>query len=78
LPDTATLVQLIKDEKLKVFGELGLQYFGKVLTDPMFEPYLSICERYNIPIALHTGISFPNTPIYVAPNSELISAIPNL
>jgi predicted TIM-barrel fold metal-dependent hydrolase len=62
IPDTATFVQMIKDGKLKVFGELGLQYFGKVLTDPIFEPYLSICEKYNIPISLHTGISFPNTP----------------
>jgi len=67
LPDTATFVGMIKDRKIKVFGELGLQYFGKVLTDSMFDPYLSICERFNIPVALHTGISFPNTPYTCCP-----------
>jgi predicted TIM-barrel fold metal-dependent hydrolase len=78
LPDTATFVQMIKDGNLKVFGELGLQYFGKVLTDPMFEPYLSICERYNIPIALHTGISFPNTPYTCCPKFRTYFGNPQL
>jgi len=67
LPDTTTFVEMIKEGKIKVFGELGLQYFGKVLTDSMFDPYLSICERFNIPVALHTGISFPNTPYTCCP-----------
>ena len=67
LPDTTILVRSIKEGKLKVFGELGLVYFGKVLSDPLFEPYLSICERFNIPLALHTGISFPNTPYTCCP-----------
>ena len=78
LPDTATFVQLIKDGNLEVFGELGLQYFGKVLTDPMFEPYLSICERYNVPIALHTGMSFPNTPYTCCPKFRTYFGNPQL
>jgi len=78
LPDTTTFVQLIKDGKLKVFGELGLQYFGKILTDPMFGPYLSICEKYNIPISLHTGISFPNTPYICCPQFRTSFGNPQL
>lgn len=30
-------------------------YDGYTLSDPEFEPYLDICERYNIPVAVHTG-----------------------
>jgi hypothetical protein len=67
LPDTATFAQSIREGKIKVFGELDLQYIGKTLADPVFEPYLSICERFDIPIALHTGISFPNTPYICCP-----------
>ena len=78
LPDTTTFVRMIKDGKLKVFGELGLQYFGKVLTDPMFEPYLSICEKYNIPVSLHTGISFPNTPYVCCPKFRTSFGNPQL
>jgi predicted TIM-barrel fold metal-dependent hydrolase len=78
LPDTATFVQMIKDKKVKVLGELGLQYFGKVLTDAMFEPYLSICERFNIPVALHTGISFPNTPYTCCPQFRTYFGNPQL
>jgi len=78
LPDTTTFVRMIKDGKLKIFGELGLVYFGKVLTDPMFEPYLSICERYDIPISLHTGISFPNTPYICCPQFRTSFGNPQL
>jgi hypothetical protein len=78
LPDTTTFTQMIKDGKVEVFGELDLQYFGKVLTDPMLEPYLSICERFNIPVALHTGMSFPNTPYTCCPRFRTYFGNPQL
>jgi len=78
LPDTSAFIQTIKDGKLKVFGELGLVYFGKTLNDPMFEPYLSICERFNIPVSLHTGISFPNTPYECCPKFRTYLGNPQL
>lgn len=53
--DTTAFKQLIETGQLKVFGEIGAVYDGKTLSDPEFEPYLSICERYNIPVAVHTG-----------------------
>ncbi|PJJ61010.1 amidohydrolase family protein [Hymenobacter chitinivorans] len=59
LPDTATFRRLFAEGQFRVFGELGLQYEGKTLTDPALEPYLAICERRGIPVALHTGLGFP-------------------
>ena len=67
LTDTASFIRLITDKKIRVFGELALQYEGKTLADPMLEPYLSICERMGIPVALHTGIAAPNTPYTCCP-----------
>jgi predicted TIM-barrel fold metal-dependent hydrolase len=67
LPDTAAFVRYIKEKKLSVFGELALQYYGKTLADPEFEPYLAICERLGIPVALHTGLAPPGTPYNCCP-----------
>lgn len=67
LPDTASFVRYIKEKKLSVFGELALQYYGKTLADPEFEPYLAICERLSIPVALHTGLAPPGTPYNCCP-----------
>ncbi len=67
LPDTASFVRYIKEKKISVFGELALQYYGKTLADPELEPYLGICERLSIPVALHTGLAPPNTPYNCCP-----------
>ncbi|MDX1701724.1 MAG: amidohydrolase family protein, partial [Melioribacteraceae bacterium] len=55
--------KLIKDGKIKVFGEIGSTYFGKTLNDPIFEPYLSLCEELKIPVAYHSG-GFPPMATY--------------
>ena len=62
LPDTATFRKLAIGKKFIAFGELGLQYEGKTLADPEFDPYLAICEQTGIPVLLHTGEAAPNTP----------------
>lgn len=67
LPDTASFAQMIREKKFFAFGELALQYEGKLLTDPEFEPYLSICERMEIPVGLHTGLGAPNSPYTCCP-----------
>jgi predicted TIM-barrel fold metal-dependent hydrolase len=67
LPDTASFIRYFQEKKFIVFGELGLQYEGKTLGDPELEPYLAICERMGIPVALHTGMSFPNTTYTCCP-----------
>jgi len=82
LPDTASFIQFFNEKKFSVFGELALPYIGKTLADPEFEPYLKICERMGIPVALHTGMAFPNTPYTCCPefrtrfgNPQLIEEI---
>jgi uncharacterized protein len=67
LPDTASFIRYFKEKRFSVFGELALQYEGKTLADPELEPYLAICERMGIPVALHTGMSFPNTTYTCCP-----------
>jgi uncharacterized protein len=59
--------QLIKDGKLKVFGEVSGPYYGRTLNDPIYAPYLKICEQYNIPVAYHTGGGPPMTPYGCCP-----------
>ena len=53
--DTAGFRQQIESGQIKVFGEIGAVYGGYTLSDPEFEPYLKLCEQYDIPVAVHTG-----------------------
>jgi hypothetical protein len=46
--------------KIKVFGEVMAVYKGKTLADSIYQPYLTICEKYGIPVAYHSGGSFPD------------------
>ncbi len=69
--DTLTFKKLIESGRLKVFGEIGAIYAGRTLSDPEFEPYLSICERYNIPVAIHTGGGPPGITYRCCPNFRL-------
>src|SRR5215203_2500432 len=52
--------EYIKNGKIKVFGEVMAVYKGKKLTDSLYQPYLRICEKYGVPVAFHSGGSFPN------------------
>jgi uncharacterized protein len=46
---------LVKAGRIEVFGELGCIYGGNTLSDPGWQPYLKICEQYDIPVCVHTG-----------------------
>ena len=76
LPDTSTFKKDIEEKKFIVFGELGLQYEGKTLDDPAFEPYLAICERFGIPVSVHTGEAAPSTPYTCCPNFTIDAGRP--
>ncbi|WP_295673578.1 amidohydrolase family protein [uncultured Mucilaginibacter sp.] len=76
LPDTDTFKKLIREKKFAVFGELGLQYEGKTLDQPEYEPYIAICERFGIPIAIHMGLGPPETPYHGFPNFTVASGNP--
>lgn len=60
LIDINQFESLVKSGKIKVFGEIMAVYKGTTLADPIYQPYLKICEQYDIPVAVHTGGSGPN------------------
>ena len=53
--DRVKLVPLRRDLKIEVFGEIAPYYSGTTLRDSAWQPYLRICEKYDIPVAVHTG-----------------------
>ncbi len=63
--------QLIQDGKIKVFGEVSGVYYGRTLNDTIYAPYLKICEKYDIPVAYHTGGGPPETPFHGFPKFRL-------
>src|SRR5688572_7174528 len=52
--------EYVRSGKIKVFGEVMAVYKGRTLADPLYQPYLAICEKYGVPVAYHSGGSFPN------------------
>ncbi len=76
LPDTTLFKKLFQERRFFIFGELGLQYEGKTLSEPAFEPYLSICERLGIPVAVHTGEAAPETPYNCCPDFTIDAGRP--
>lgn len=55
LPPIDKFEQLLRTGQVQVFGELGTVYHGKTLADPTFTPYLALCEKYDVPVAYHSG-----------------------
>jgi uncharacterized protein len=70
--------QLIKAGKLKVFGEICAVYNGHTLNDSIYAPYLQLCEKYDIPVAYHTGGGPPMTPFHGRPNFRIALGNPLL
>ncbi|GAA4937795.1 hypothetical protein GCM10023314_07980 [Algibacter agarivorans] len=63
--------EYVKSGKIKVFGEVMAVYKGKTLTDPIYQPYLAICEKYGVPVGYHSGGSFPNAQQLGWPNYRI-------
>jgi predicted TIM-barrel fold metal-dependent hydrolase len=61
LPDLAVLRKGFADKRFRVLGEVTAQYAGTTLSDPRYDPYLSLAEEFDIPVALHTGSMPPGT-----------------
>lgn len=55
LPPLDTLRKAFGEGRIKVLGELTSQYAGLPLGDPKYDPYLSLAEEFDVPVALHTG-----------------------
>lgn len=75
--DDEELISIDKFEKLviagkiKVFGEITGVYLGRTLNDTIYAPYLQLCEKYEIPVAYHTGGGPPMTPYTCCPKFRL-------
>ena len=61
LPPVPVLRDAFTSGKLRVLGEVTAQYAGRSLSDPIYDPYLALCEELDIPVALHTGMGPPGT-----------------
>jgi len=62
LPDLAALRAEIQKGRVRVLGELALQYRGMAPNDPRLEPYYALAEELDIPVGIHTGSGPPGTP----------------
>jgi predicted TIM-barrel fold metal-dependent hydrolase len=69
--DTTRFEKLVKSGKVQVFGEIGAYYAGTSLNDSTWQPYLKICERYDIPVAVHTGGGDPGGVYTWSPKARL-------
>ena len=70
--------EMIKTGKIKVFGEILGVYMGRTLNDPIYDPYLEICQEYGIPVAYHTGGGPPMTPYTCCPDFRISKGDPLL
>lgn len=69
MPDTNWLKRAIERGKIKVIGEVYVQYDGIAPDSSVLEPYYSIAERYDIPFGIHIGpgpqgAAYKGTPKY--------------
>jgi predicted TIM-barrel fold metal-dependent hydrolase len=78
LPDIEILRREFESGRVRVLGELGLSYLGLTPNDPKLEPYLALAERFDIPVALHTGAGPPRAPYEGAPKSRVALGNPLL
>ena len=61
LPPLDVLRKAFAEGRIKVLGEVTSQYAGLPLGDPKYDPYLSLAEEFDVPVALHTGSMPPGT-----------------
>lgn len=76
--DSVKFEQRVKEKKIEVFGEVGAFYGGTTLSDSIWQPYLRICEKYDIPVAVHTGGGDPGGTYTWSPKARLKNGDPYL
>ena len=54
-PSIEQLRTLYRAGRLKVLGEISVQYDGVAPNDPRLEPYLALAEELDIPVGIHMG-----------------------
>lgn len=76
--DTITFERLVNEKKIEIFGELAPYYAGKTLNASEWQPYLRICQKYDVPVAVHTGGGDPGGTYSWAPKARLTVGDPYL
>lgn len=56
-PTVEALRKEIQGGRVRMLGEIFPEYFGARLTDQRYEPYYSLAEEMDIPVAMHTGLA---------------------
>jgi predicted TIM-barrel fold metal-dependent hydrolase len=51
--------RLVEQGKIKVIGEIAVQYNGLGPDDPSLDPYYKIAEDYDVPVGIHIGLGAP-------------------
>jgi len=74
--DTVKFEQMVKNKEIEVFGETAPYYGGTTISDAVWQPYLRICEKYDIPVAVHTGGGDPGGTYTWSPKARLRLADP--
>lgn len=69
--DSVKLEQMIIEKKIEILGEVAPYYAGTSLSDSIWQPYLRICEKYDIPVAVHTGGGDPGGTYSWSPKARL-------
>jgi uncharacterized protein len=64
--------------KIAAMGEVLAQYEGLSPSDSAFEPYWDLAEKLDIPVGVHTGLSFPGITQMGAPNFRVALGNPVL
>ena len=78
LPDVEQLRQQFIAGRLGALGELVAQHVGLPLSDPLFEPYLTLAEECDIPVGVHTGLGPASTPYTCCPKFRVTYGNPVL
>lgn len=76
--DSVKFEQMVREKKIEVFGEIAPYYGGGTLSDSAWQPYLRICEKYDIPVAVHTGGGDPGGTYSWSPKARLSLGDPYL
>src|SRR5262245_6684223 len=73
-PDTTWLREELRAGRIKALGEMAPQLFGISPADSRFEPYWTLAEEFDVPVAVHMGSGPPNAAYearYKLPESRM-------
>jgi hypothetical protein len=59
--------ELYQARQFAVLAEVTNQYAGIGPSDPEFDPYLAVAEKFDIPVGIHVGTGPPGAPYLGAP-----------